>query len=152
MIKQIKKILIGISLFYLVTCQMALVQEALSQQANVPPVMKELQGEVTWIRKDRIAVVYKKDTEAGSEEEILLPIDEKVSLEYIRSVSNISIGDTVYLQIEESVEQGPDGPRLTKKVKKISLVRKGNQKPIPATTVESPSEAAIEEGRILQSE
>lgn len=150
--RQTKKILMVISFLCLVTCQMVFAQEAQQQKAKVPSVMKELQGEVTWIRKDRIAIVYNRDTAAGSEDEILLPIDEKVGLEYIRSVSNISVGDTVYLQIEESVEQGPDGPRLTKKVKKISLVRKGNQKPIPATTVESPTEAAIEEGRILQSE
>lgn len=113
---------------------------------------KEIQGEVTWIGKDKIAIVYKKDVEHRSEEEIVLPIDKKVSLQHLKSISDVAAGDTVYLLFEESTEEGPGGPKLSRIVKKIGFIRKGQKKPIPALTPETPLKKDEEEGWILKSQ
>jgi len=104
---------------------------AFSQEAKqeVLPAgkLKIMQGEVTWIGRERIAVVYKKAADGKSEEEMLLPFDKNVELEHLRSLSDISTGDIVSIVFEESTEEGLDGPRLTRKVKKIGYIRKGKK-------------------------
>jgi len=114
--------------------------------------MKEVQGEVTWVRKDKIAIVYKKDVEYGSEEEILLPIDKDIRLAHLKSISDVAAGDMVYIQFEELTEEGVDGPKLSRTAKKISFIKKGTKKPIPTVTTEPPLEKPEEESQILRSQ
>ncbi|MCM8792839.1 MAG: hypothetical protein NC826_06875, partial [Candidatus Omnitrophica bacterium] len=50
-------------------------------QEKIGKITQQLQGEVIWRGKDKIAIVYKKGE--GGEEEILLPIDNQTKLEHI---------------------------------------------------------------------
>lgn len=88
-------------------------------------VMKEVQGEVTWIRKDRIAIVFARNEEQGTEEEILLPIDAGVKLEQKQKLQQIEVGDTVAIQFEEVTEEGRQEGRMTRKAKVVRFIRKG---------------------------
>jgi hypothetical protein len=91
--------------------------------------MKEVQGEVTWVGKNRIAVVY---AESGtSESEILLPFDKDVKLEHIQQLGQIAQGDIVRIQYEEVVEESAQGRKEERKAKVISFVRSGLRAPKP---------------------
>jgi len=85
--------------------------------------LKGIQGEVTWIKKDRIAVLYGYDNVKDMDNEMLLPFDKDIKLEHINSVADIVAGDTVAVQYEEVVEEGPDGRRASRRAKVISFIR-----------------------------
>jgi len=95
----------------------------------------ELQGEVVWRGKDKIGIIYKKGPEG--EEEMLLPIDNQTTFEHIKNLDDLDRGDIVYVQIEEVMSPSADGtPVPSKKIKKLSLIKKGKKKEIPAVTQE----------------
>ncbi len=110
--------------------------------------MKEVQGEITWMSKSYIAIVFQRNDAGKSEEEILLPLDKETNLVHLRTLGDLARGDTVRIQYEEEIEEGEAGRKETRKAKVISFVRKGNQKPIPAVTVEAPGK----ESQVLKSE
>ena len=106
--------------------------------------LKELQGVVTWIRKDKIAIVYRSDEATHSEEEILLPIGKDIQLVHKNSLSDISVGDTVSIQYEEVTEEGADGAvKSSRKAKAIIFVSPGFKKPIPAAQNPEPGQSQI---------
>jgi hypothetical protein len=111
---------------------------------------RELQGEITWIHKDRIAVVYSRGEK--SEEEILLPIAKDVKLENLRSLDQLSAGDSVAFEFAETLEEVRGEAKVSRIIKKIRFIRKGAKKEIVATTIESPIEQAEEEGRLIRSQ
>jgi len=95
----------------------------------------ELQGEVVWRGKDKIGIIFKKGPEG--EEEILLPIDNQTTFEHIKKFEDLERGDIVYVQIEEVMSPSADGTLVpSKKIKKLSLIKKGKKKEIPAVTQE----------------
>jgi hypothetical protein len=114
--------------------------------------MKETQGEVVWVKKDKISVIFSRGPGGESEEEILLPIAKDAKFEHAKSISDIAVGDSVYIRFEELAASGPGGSSLSRTAKVIGLIKKGQKKTIPATTVESKMETLIEEGKILKSE
>jgi|GEM_PF-2989969 len=104
---------------------------ASAQQHKVTKVAekkKAVQGEVVYLTKDYIAIVYSRDK--GIENEILLPIDKNLKLEHLRSLSNLNVGDTVAVEFLETTEQDQNG-----KLKKIrtgtvvTFVRPAQKKP-----------------------
>ena len=108
-------------------------------------LIKEIAGEVTWLRKDKIAVVFQRDNERGTELEMLLPFDSDIRIVNKKSLSEISVGDTVRVQYEEIDDQNPDGSLtfISRKAKAISFVRQAAKKP----DLKNP-----EEGDVLKSE
>lgn len=128
---------------------------AQQDEAALAPKTAELQGEVTWVGKDKIAIVYQRHTSASgfsSEEEILLPIAKDVKLQQVGNIGGITAGDTVYVLYEERLEKTDIGEKATKTVTKIRLVRKGVKKVIPGAISRSMAEEAEQSGEILQSE
>jgi hypothetical protein len=106
--------------------------------------MKEIQGEVVWIKPGRaIAIVYQRDIENHTEEEILLPLDKDVELEHKKDISQISVGDTVTVQYEEITEEKEAETRQMRKAKKIIFVKPAVKKPVTTQP---------EEEKVLKSE
>ena len=91
--------------------------------------MKEVQGEVTWLTKNHIALVYATDEGGLSDREILLPFGKEVKLQHVQELSQIKKGDMVLVQYEEVIEEGPEGKQENRVAKLISFVRPAVQKP-----------------------
>lgn len=97
------------------------------EKAKTTSAIKEVQGEISGIGRDYIAIVYDRDTEKGVEYEILLPIEEDIKLVRKRKLNEIKVGDIVGVQYEESKE----GPKLSRKAKIISFIKPAEKKPEP---------------------
>ncbi|MDP3732571.1 MAG: hypothetical protein Q8R31_06110 [Candidatus Omnitrophota bacterium] len=117
-------------------------QEKSAEKIRRTSQMKEVQGEITWMSKSYIAIVFQRNDAGKSEEEILLPIDKETNLVHLRTLGDLARGDTVRVKYEEVVEEDAQGRRLNRLAKAISFVRKGNQKPIQAVTVEAPGKGS----------
>lgn len=70
---------------------------------------KAVQGTVTWARKDKIAVLYA--TTNAAEYEILLMLAKDVKFVHISKLEQLHMGDTVSVQYEEAIEEGPQETR-----------------------------------------
>ncbi|HNQ51308.1 MAG TPA: hypothetical protein PLP56_06330 [Candidatus Omnitrophota bacterium] len=71
--------------------------------------VKQVQGEVSNIGKRFISLVYDRNEEAGTESEMLFPIDaQHIKLEHKRSISEISQGDTVLIIYREEISDFGD--------------------------------------------
>jgi hypothetical protein len=108
-----------------------LAEVAAAQKRKVTKVAerkKAVQGEVVYLSKDYIAIVYSRDK--AVENEILLPIDKNLKLEHLRSLANLKIGDTVAVEFIETTEKNQKGQ--TKKIRTgtvITFIRPAQKKP-----------------------
>jgi hypothetical protein len=116
-------------------------ERVVRQQTTV----REIQGEVGGITKRYISIIYRRDVEAGTEEELLLPIDQKTTkLEHIKSLSDLAQGDIVRVRFNDEyrkTNRGKESDTLTAVV--ISFVKKGTPLPAPAQDVQGPSGGAL---------
>lgn len=104
-------------------------------------VMKEVQGEITWMNNKYIAVVYNHDLTNGTEDEILLPIDKDLQLQHKQKLSELAVGDTVTIQYAEDSEEDEQGQVQEKRhARIISFVKPGLKKPEVKDTSEPVSE------------
>ncbi len=94
--------------------------------------LKELQGEITWVRKNKIAIVYKTDETGSADSEILLPVSPDVKLVHIQSMEQLKAGDVVSIQFEEATEESEGASKTARRAKTITFVKPGNKKPIEA--------------------
>ncbi|MDD4939668.1 MAG: hypothetical protein PHE18_05170 [Candidatus Omnitrophica bacterium] len=109
--------------------------------------IKEIFGQVTWIGKKYISVVYATDDEKGVEYEMLLPYEKDLGLEHKRNLSDIAQGDMVRVQYEEEVKRFDSGRQEVKrKAKVVTFVRAGVRR--PAT---GPEEAPVERNPVMDS-
>jgi len=119
--------LIGILVFSLAGA--GLTQE--KKETKKTTVSKEVTGEVTWIGKNKIAILYQIDTEKSTEYEILLPFDEKeLKVIHKKSLEEIKSGDTVTVEYEEITEESEQGGRTDFKARAIKFIRSAVKKPI----------------------
>ncbi|MDD5584483.1 MAG: hypothetical protein PHV55_05480 [Candidatus Omnitrophica bacterium] len=126
-------------------------KEGPKKPAIIKKEAKSIQGEVTWIGKNKIAVVYSRGE--GSEEEMLLPFDGNVTLERVSDLSQIQQGDTVYIQYEETTQETKEGAsQSVAKANAISFVRPGTRKPVQAQSSGSDSEGEGEDLETYTSE
>jgi len=85
---------------------------------------KEVEGTVSMIDKNYIAIVYAADPETRTEYEMLLPIDKKLKLVHVRSLDQIKVGDRVKLQFEESTDEYSGGEKKkARKANTLSFIR-----------------------------
>jgi hypothetical protein len=66
---------------------------------------KTVTGEVSAITRDFIAIIYSRNVDAGSEEEIALPIAKDFQLKRKTSLDQIQVGDTVEVEYEDTNEE-----------------------------------------------
>lgn len=108
----------GIMLAVFVFC----IAQCSAQEKNAKKVVtsvREIEGEVSGIGYNAIAIIYNRNLQTGVEEEILLPYDAVTPVVNKKTVKDISIGDTVSIQIEESGE----GDKVSRKAKQIRFVK-----------------------------
>lgn len=88
-------------------------------------VAKNLTGEVGGYASNMIAVVYQRDAETRSENEILFTYDRaSTALVQANSWNDIDIGDTVTIEYDEISTVGKDGPHVSdRKVTTIKFVK-----------------------------
>jgi len=104
--------------------------------------IKEVQGKVTAVGKDYIAVAYQTDLEKGVEYEIFLPVGNEVRLVHKRKISDIHLGDSVKVAYEEeSKEYDPEKVDKNRKAKTITFLKPAEISPEPP--VEAPDDAGL---------
>ena len=96
-----------------------------NEMGKVSTEAKEVEGEIAWMNKNSIAVTYKSDAEAHSEEEILLPLNDNIKIEHKKDLSEIKIGDRVRVRfVEETTDRG-DTQVLKCMIKTITFIKSG---------------------------
>lgn len=102
---------------------------------------KTVDGTVTWISKNRIAVSSGVDV-SGTEHEMLLPIDAGARFVHTQGLSGIQRGDTVHIIYEEISEESEGEVRNRRVAREITFVRPSTgELPLP------PDEARKQEAR-----
>jgi len=91
--------------------------------------VKEIEGEVSGIGFNMISIVYNRDPEKGTAEELLLPIDEVSQLIHKNNIKEIQVGDTVSIQYDETTRETDNGPRTERKAKVISFIKSAPVQP-----------------------
>ena len=105
-------------------------------------VTKEIEGEVSWLGKNKIAVIYKRDAATGGEYEMLLFFDKDVALQHKQNLAEIHKGDIVNIQYEETTDEYKDKETKTKmKAKMISFIKPAQPSTAEAETLVSGQDA-----------
>jgi|GEM_PF-5751389 len=126
----LKKLALGILIFLLLAkLEIFAQEEKPKEKLRRTSIMKEIQGEVVFIAKDRIALLYRVDETGQNEEEILFYLPKDIKLVYKQKLSEIAMGDIVSVQYEEVTETSDTGTNITLKAKSIIFVKKGAKKP-----------------------
>lgn len=99
--------------------------------------VKELEGTVSAIDNNGIAVVFQKDSQKGSEEEMYIPIEKsQIRLVHKTSLKEIEAGDTVKVGFKEVTDEieGKESKRF--KATTITFLKKAEKKPQPQMPLE----------------
>ena len=114
----------------------------------VANVEKSIGGEVSAINKNYISVVYHRDLNKHSQDEIGIPIGAGVTVEHKKDISQIGMGDTVEVKYEESVIKDKEGNKSSKRVAKVVTFIRAKEKKAESTALDSeaPPEAKEEPG------
>ncbi len=94
--------------------------------------VKEMEGTVSAIDNNGIAVVFQKDAQKGSEEEMYIPIEKgQIRLVHKTSLKEIEAGDTVKVGFKEVTDEidGKESKRF--KATTITFLKKAEKKPDP---------------------
>lgn len=99
----------------------------------------EVQGEVSAITKNFIAIVYRRD--GATEYEMMFPLDKNIKLVHRQSLSEISLGDIVSVEYEEVTEIDREGRETSKRqAQKIYFVKRPAPRPQPLEPEPEPEE------------
>jgi hypothetical protein len=128
-------VLLCVGIFGMAFAQEVKEEKGVKKATNV----KEIEGEVSAVNKNGIAVVYKRDLTKGTEYEIFLPLDDKVKIAHKRKIDEISVGDIVKVQYDEITEEAREGPRKTLKGVTVTFLKPAPKKP-ESPVVESDEE------------
>ena len=106
-----RKIILIMALGAFMFCAICRADEEKRSQL-IRKVSNEVEGEVSAVSKDYIAVVYNRDMEKGIEDEMSFPVDGSVVLEHLKNLSQIAPGDLVRITFDEETvrEEGKDQP------------------------------------------
>jgi hypothetical protein len=100
-----------------------------AEEERLERVSKQISGEISGISSNFIAVVYGSDSQTSYE--MALNIGKDVKLEYIKSLSEIGVGDTVKVTYDALYQIDKEGKKrlINNEPKKISFVRKATKAP-----------------------
>ena len=82
-----------------------------------------VQGEVAYIGKDYISVIYQRSEDLSAEHEMMLSIDEALELTRVASLDKLNIGDIVTIDYDEITEEYPEGPSSRRKARNVAFTR-----------------------------
>lgn len=121
-IKNITKIcLSGVLILALAVTGFALEEK---ERKIVKTAKDQITGEITRIGKNSISVLYNQDKENGIEYEMVIPIDNNVGLEHLKSLNNLKVGDQISIQYEDTVlEQSDKSEKIERKASVISFIK-----------------------------
>lgn len=117
-----------ISLIFLNLAYPLKAQEAPAKEKEIKKTVtvKTIQGEVSGISSNFIAVVYGQDKKTSYE--MAFNIGKDAKIEYKKSLKEISVGDIVAVEYEETVEiKKGEKPRTTQRVVKMIKFLKSPQ-------------------------
>lgn len=109
-----------------------------SDKPRYTKTAKLLQGEISGISRNFISIIYYKDAQKGIEYEMAFPLDSDIQLKHKRSLDQLSVGDTVAIDFDETIEETAGGTDVKNKARAISFVR-------PAVKVPEPPDEPEEE-------
>jgi len=98
------------------------------EEAKKTVAVKELQGEVSGISSNFIAILYGQDKKTSYE--MALTVDKDVKIENRKSLKDIGVGDIVSVSYEETAETKKEGDKditrvVSRVVKKVRFIRPG---------------------------
>ena len=101
----------------------------------------EITGEVSAVDKRGIAVVFNRDVQKGSEDEMYMALDKNTKFEHKQKIEEIHAGDTVRVQYERIDDEGDrNNPKTECKAILISFIKPAIVKPQTQTTVIEPED------------
>ncbi|MDD5466036.1 MAG: hypothetical protein PHP73_06850 [Candidatus Omnitrophica bacterium] len=118
--KKIFVIALAAGLMVLRSCILFAQEEGKQEKPKAKTMIKTIEGQVSAVNKNGIAVVYSRDLAKGLEKEIFLPLDNSIRLVHKKRLEDISVGDTVSVQYEE-VTRGEAKEGLVKTLKGITV-------------------------------
>lgn len=93
-------------------------------------------GEVSGITPTTISLIYDRDYDTGTEYEILVPYDEKVTLKHKTKLSEIKKGDLISIEYEKPAQ----GSKKVAKARMITFIQSGvSSLATPATPAADPA-------------
>ncbi|MFC1658779.1 hypothetical protein ACFL1D_05295 [Candidatus Omnitrophota bacterium] len=130
--------IISLGAILILACEAEIAQaEKNGTEVKTTSTDKSIQGEITGIGKNYIAVTYEMNEEKGTEYEILLPVDKDLQLVHKNKFSELNIGDTVRIKYEEITEEYAETNRKLRKAKVITFVKPAEKKPENLDSIET---------------
>lgn len=97
-------------------------------EEKIVTVAKEIEGKVSGISANFIAIAYGESKEASLE--MAFDLNKDVKVNHKKSLSEIGMGDTVKVDYDEVTRTRDDGKKISKRVAKIiSFLRKAEKIP-----------------------
>lgn len=96
-----------------------LLSQGISAQEGTVVTAEIIGGEVGAISNNFISIIYSKDEQKGTEEELALPISKDVKIRHKKSIHEIKTGDTVEVEYEVTKQ---DGKVISRKAKIITFL------------------------------
>ena len=123
------KICFGLCLIISIVCFLQI--NYAQEDKQVKRVVKKITGEVAFVDKDFISIVYKRDDDHGKEYEMMLYIDKDVILNNIKEndLKNLNEQDVIRIEYVE-IDSQVGSKRVAKRIrylrkKKSPLILKG---------------------------
>lgn len=124
--------------------------EETNKEEKIETVVNQVTGEVSAISKNFIAVVHGLDAKGEAALEIPFNIGKDIKIEHKRSLSEISVGDTVMVTYEDRIKQEQEETRVLSRVPKVISFLRPAQKSLvsvapqeEAPQVEAPQEEGL---------
>ncbi len=67
--------------------------------------VETVSGEVSWVGKDYISLIYNRDYDKGAESEVMVPITDETVLKHVKSLKDIQKGDLVSIEYNKPSEK-----------------------------------------------
>lgn len=123
-----KKLIIFVALLSLSFLTTASAADEPAKERKKEPIVtseiKNIQGELIWVGRNFISLVYERNDKTGEEKEIRLDLDPKtVVLEHIRSIGQLNAGDTIFVTYVDETEDYGTTKKNTLRIKTIRFLR-----------------------------
>lgn len=138
--QKIKLMLILFGSLSLIFTTVAASQQAKGRILKHTTTLKDVSGEVVYLRNNTISLLYNRDVEKGVEYEMLFTFNPKqIKLDHIQSLAELARGDIARVEYEEEVTQYEGKPEeIIQKAKRIAFVKKGKPQPAPVSAEDEP--------------
>ncbi|MDD5477085.1 MAG: hypothetical protein PHG87_02595 [Candidatus Omnitrophica bacterium] len=132
--KKICVIALAAGLMALWSCVSFAQEEGKQEKPKTTSIIKTIEGQVSAVNKNGVAIVYNRDLAKGAEQEMFVPLDSNIRLVHKKKLEEIGIGDTVSVIYEEVASETKEGPGKTFKGITVTFLKPAPKKPeVPVT-------------------